>query len=93
MGHIENKLNTPLWLHLQITTLLFPSQNVGGQHVDVNMESVTRLLNDIRSRNSPDDPEPILLGWIHDHHHLDDEPTIDYDCWFQYNFQKENPFY
>ena len=24
---------------------------------------------------------------------LPDEPTVDYDCWFQYSFQVESPFF
>ena len=33
------------------------------------------------------------LGWVHDHHVLPDEPTIDHDCWSQFSFQRDNPWF
>ena len=67
---------------MQVSRLLYPRQVVTAQGVTVDGESLASLLGSDQ-----------VVGWIHDHHALGQAPTIDYDAFQQYHFQKDLPYF
>ena len=77
-------------VHIQITHLVFVPQVARAQTVDADLSALSTLLSVERDKHGPNLE---VVGWIHDHHSLPDEPTIQYDCMAQYSFQKDNPYF
>lgn len=90
LGGVVGEISTTNDVRIQITHLVFPEQVASKQSVDADTASQLSLLEAARAQYGENLE---IIGWIHDHHVLPDEPTIDHDCWTQYSLQQDNPFF
>ena len=75
---------------IRISHLVFVPQVARQQTVEAD---TSVLLTALESEREKHGQNLEVVGWIHDHHDLPDEPTIDFDCWSPYTFQKDNPYF
>jgi hypothetical protein len=94
LGTLNHELSEPgNHVHFEITHLLFPPQTVAAQSVVPDMAFVSSAI-EVEKNCDPEKWGTLqLLGWVHDHHTLDADPTIDIDCWSQFLFQQDNRFF
>ena len=66
---------------------------VREQTVDADLQFILTAIEQERASNTAEWGRLELIGWIHDHHDLLSDPTIDYDLRGQFEFQKHNKFF
>ena len=75
---------------IRISHLVFVPQVARQQTVEADTSVLATALKSERAKHGQNLE---VVGWIHDHDDLPDEPTIDFDCWCQDTFQKDNPIF
>ena len=89
VGHVDEVSSSAAEVNFEIT---FPHQTVNVQTLEADLLSLHAAIG-VVGEQSGLGTSLLPLGWVHDHHALPDEPTIDHDCWSQLSFQRDNPWF
>ena len=91
-GFKDLKESTEEHPHYVVTHLAFPPQTVRPQTVEADLTYIMSMVDREKLRCDNTNWEHLeVIGWIHDHHVLPSEPTIDFDLWAQYWLSRDNP--